>query len=268
MPVAGYDLDQEESMKRRHLILFLVFCLAFSSCTLPSSSPASTGTPSPAPTMDIPVTGIHTSTPAPVETLVEELEFPTATSTSTPSIVLAWPREQPVNCRFGPDVSYAVVGALIVGRQAEVIGKNIDITWIYVRNPSDPSTSCWLFTDLVNVEGNLEMLPVVGLPEIMVTEINVRVDPPAMNVACDAFPQSVIITAEITTNGPLVVTWYWESSTGTISNQKQVLFEAGETNTVQDYYRVDRAGDYSIRVRNTPPNSQVGEAFFKVICTP
>ena len=77
------------------------------------------------------------------------------------------------------------------------------------RNPSDPSNSCWLFADLVNVVGNLEMLPVVGPPEIMVTDIKVRVDPQTMNVACDAFPQSVIISVDITTNGPLIVTWYW-----------------------------------------------------------
>jgi hypothetical protein len=182
--------------------------------------------------------------------------------------VLASPKDQPVNCRFGPDISYAVTGALIVGRQAEVIGKNIDITWVFVRNPSDPSTSCWLFSDLINVDGNLEMLPVVGPPEIMVSDVQVSVDPAAMNVACDAFPQSVIISAKITTNGPSVVTWFWESSIGKKSDQKQVLFESGGTKLVQDYYQVDRAGDYSIQVQTVIPNSQTGEAAFKVICTP
>ncbi len=220
------------------------------------------------PTIDIPVTGVNTFTPVPVETLVEAALFPTPTVTTTPSTILAWPRAQPVNCRFGPDVSYAVIGALIQGRQAEVIGKNIDITWIYVRNPSDPSTSCWLFVDLVDVEGNLEMLPVVGPPEIMVTDIKVRIDPSSLNVGCNDFPQNVILSADITTNGPLVVTWYWESSTGLVSDQKQVLFEAGETKTVQDYYLVPRAGEYSIFVRSAPPNSQVGEAAFRAICTP
>jgi hypothetical protein len=255
-------------MKRRHLILFLLVFVLITACNMPASAPTETPLPSPQPTIDIPVTGANTSMPVPVETLVEALLFPTTTSTSTPSVVLASPREQPVNCRFGPDISYAVIGALFVGRQAEVIGKSIDIAWIYVRNPSDPSTSCWLFTDLVTVEGNLEMLPVVGAPEIMVTNIKVRIDPQVMNVACDAFPQSVIISADITTNGPLVVAWYWESSTGQVSDQKQVLFEAGETKTVQDYYLVPRAGDYSILVRNIPPNSQAGEATFKAICTP
>ena len=257
-------------MKRRHLIFFLLVLVLISSCNLPASTPAEveTALPLSQPTIDIPVTGVNTLTPVPVETLVETLLFPTTTSTSTPSVVLASPRAQPVNCRFGPDVSYAVVGALIVGRQAEVIGKNMDISWIYVRNPSDPSNSCWLFADLVNVEGNLEMLPVVGPPEIMVTDIRVRIDPRSMNVACNDFPQSVIISADITTNGPLVVTWYWESSTGLVSDQKQVLFEAGETKTVQDYYLVPRAGEYSIFVRSAPPNSQTGEAAFRAICTP
>ncbi len=257
-------------MKRRHLIVSLLFLLIILSCNIPASAPTPTETllSLSDPTVDIPVTGVKTFTPVPVETLVEAALFPTPTSTSTPSTVLASPRAQPVNCRFGPDIAYAVVGALILGRQAEVIGKNIDISWIYVRNPSDPSTSCWLFADLVNVQGNLEMLPVVGPPEIMVTDIQVRIDPPIMNVACDDFPQNIIISADITTNGPLVVTWYWESSTGAVSDPKEVLFEAGETKTVQDYYLVPQAGDYFIRVRNVPPNSQVGEATFKAICTP
>jgi hypothetical protein len=261
-------------MKRRHLIFFLLLLITISSCNLPASTatstplPAVTPLPLSQPTIDIPVTDVNTSTPIPVETLVDVILFPTTTSTPTPSTVLASPRDQPVNCRFGPDVAYTVIGALIAGRQAEVIGKNIDITWLYVRNPSDPSTSCWLYADLVSVEGNVEMLPVVGPPEIMVTDIKVRIDPPIMNVACDDFPQSVIITADITTNGPLVVTWYWESSTGQVSDQKQILFEAGETKTVQDYYQVPQVGDYSIHVRNVPPNSQVGEAAFKAVCTP
>lgn len=254
-------------MKRRHLIFVLLVFIALPACNLPG--PQSPETPSPQPTVDIlPVTGELSPTPAAVETLIEAIQFPTATSTSTPSIVLASPREQPVNCRFGPDVSYAIIGALIVGRQAEVIGKSIDITWVYVRNPSDPSTSCWLSVDFITIQGNLEALPVVGPPEIMVTRIEVRIDPSALYVACDAFPQSVIISADITTNGPLIVSWYWESSIGNISEQKQVLFEAGTTKTVQDYYQVEQAGDYSIRVRSAPPNSQVGEANFKVTCTP
>ena len=254
-------------MKRQTLFFTCVFSIVLSSCTLPGPA-ASTNTPSPQPTPNIPITGVNTSTSIPIETLVEVAQLPTATLTSTPSVILAAPREQPVNCRVGPDISYSVVGALVVGRQAEVIGKNIDVTWVYVRNPSDPSNNCWLSVDFIELNGETALLPVVGPPEIVVNDIQVSIDPATMNVACDAFPQSVIISAAITTNGPAIVTWFWESSAGIRSDQKQLLFEAGGTKIAQDFYQVDRAGDYSIRVGTIVPNLRAGEATFKAICTP
>jgi hypothetical protein len=254
-------------MKRRIIILVLLISIVLSSCTLPGAVPT-IDTPSPQPTPNIPITGVTTPTSIPIETLVDVAQLPTATVTNTPSVILAAPREQPVNCRFGPDISYAIVGALIVGRQAEVIGKNIDVTWVYVRNPSDPSNNCWLSAEFIELNGDTASLPVVGPPEIVVTDIQVSIDPSAMNVACDAFPQSVIISAEITTNGPSVVTWFWESNVGVRSDQKQLLFEAGGTKLAQDFYQVDRAGDYSIRVGSIVPNLRTGEATFKAICTP
>jgi hypothetical protein len=257
-------------MRRRFLMFVLCIVFVASSCSYPASTPT---TPALIPATGGTPTSIAVSpTPSlvPIETLiaVSELATVTETSTSTPSVTLASPREQPVNCRVGPDISYAVVGALLLGNQAEVIGKNIDITWLYVRNPSDPSTNCWLYVDLLNVEGNVDLLPVVGPPEIMVTNVKVDVEPVAINVACDAMPQSVTINARITTNGPTIVTWYWESSAGQTSNQKQILFEEGTTKTVQDYYSVYKVGDYSVRVKTVVPNIASGEANFKVICSP
>jgi hypothetical protein len=253
-------------MNRRFLIFIVVILITASSCNFPGTPPQTT-TPS-TPTLDAIPTTASTPTTVPIETLLAEVNLPTQVPSSTPSITLASAREQPVNCRFGPDVSYTIVGALNPGRQAEVIGKNPDITWLFVRNPSDPSNSCWLSADYINVEGNVDLLPVVGPPEIMVTSIKVRVDPPAMNVACDALPQSVIVTADITTNGPSIVFWQWESNTGHVSDEKQLLFESGGTKTVQDYYLVNKVADYSVQVRSTLPNTVAGEANFKVICTP
>lgn len=251
-------------MLRRFWILTVIILAA--SCNYPG--PQSTATPLSSSTPDPVTATIATPTTGPAESTPTEVPLPTLTPSSTPSITLASPREQPVNCRFGPDISYAVIGALNPGRQAEVIGKNIDITWLFVRNPSDPSTSCWLSVDFINVEGDVLLLPVVGPPEIRVTTIEVSIEPAAMNVACDAFPQSVLISAEITTNGPSIVIWQWESSVGYVSDEKQVLFEAGGTKTVQDYYVVDRVADYSIKVKSLLPNTAVGEANFRVICTP
>jgi hypothetical protein len=89
-----------------------------------------------------------------------------------------------------------------------------------------------------------------------------------MNVACDGFPRSVILSAQITTNGPAIVVWHWESSAGKSSVERELLFEEGGTKLVQDYYQVDSANDYSILVRTTLPNLFTGQANFKVTCTP
>ncbi len=253
-------------MKRCICSFLLITLITVSSCTYKYAGSTPTNPPPTEGTLGIPITSASTAEIIPSE--IVNVALPTDTATSTPSIILASPRSQPVNCRVGPDVSYAVIGALLVGRQAEVIGKNIDITWLYVRNPSDPSNNCWLSVDFINVEGSVDLLPVVGLPEIIVTSIKVNVDPVAMNVACDALPQSVVVSAQITTNGPSIVAWHWESSAGKTSEPKQILFEAGTTKTVQDYYLVDKIGDYSIQVQTTLPNIASGESTFKVVCTP
>lgn len=188
-------------MKRRLWILVLVSILT--SCNLTALEPTTTPHSTPMPAS--PTTAFSTPTLIPIETLLA-IDTPTRVPTPTSSLILAAPRDQPVNCRFGPEISYAIVGALISGRQAEVIGKNADATWWYVKNPSDPSTNCWLSADFVVVTGNVESLPVVGPPEIGVTNIRVRVDPVAMNVGCNAFPQTFTVIGQITANGPTIVT--------------------------------------------------------------
>ncbi len=247
------------------MVIALIF--GTSSCNLPASPV--TGTPAPAttPMLDTPTSSISTPSPIPVTTVLSP-DPPTAESTSTPNVFLARPKDQPVNCRFGPGISYAVTGALILGRQAEVIGRNSDSTWWYVRNPTDPSTSCWLSADFVQTVGDLQSLPVVNPPEIMVTNVHVRLDPPVLNVGCASFPQVVFISADITTSGPTTVVWHWELSTGFVSSDKQIVFAAGDTKTVQDYHQVTAVNDYIVQVQTTLPNIMTDQASFKVVCTP
>ena len=252
-------------MKNWIWIAIALFALGISSCSLPVDQ--TTETPSTQPMLEIPITSESTPTLVPIETLLA-IDTATIVPTSTPSNLLVSAKDQPVNCRFGPGTQYGIAGALNLGRQAEMIGKNLDSSWWYVRNPSDPSTLCWLAASVTDTVGNVESLPVVEPPEITVTSVNVSVDPPGMNVACDAFPQSVIMSAFITTNGPSIVIWRWELSTGKTSPEQNLLFEEGGTKMVQDYYQVDNANDYSIRVRTIVPNVVIGEANFKAICTP
>jgi hypothetical protein len=157
---------------------------------------------------------------------------------------------------------------LIVGRQAEVIGKSIDATWWYVKNPSDPSTTCWLSADFVLVVGNWDALPVVSPPEIGVNNIRVRVEPEAMNINCNAFPQTVGVTAQITTNGPSIVTWRWETSHDGASAEETLLFESEGTKEVQTILTVWNANDYWVNLHVLIPNNRSNGANYKVTCTP
>jgi len=168
----------------------VIFTLLLTSCNLTAVQPTTTPSSTPIPVISPTITSFSTPTIVPIETLLAR-DTPTVAPTATSRITLASPKDQPVNCRFGPDVSYSIVGALIVGRQAEVIGKSIDETWWYVRNPSDPSNNCWLSADFTVIVGNVAALPVVSPPEIGVTNIQVQVDPVLMNVGCAAFPQTV-----------------------------------------------------------------------------
>ena len=243
----------------------VILVVALTSCNLnvaqSTESPLSTSIPVTSPT------SFPTPTLVPFETLLAQ-DTPTPIPTATSRVILASPKEQPVNCRFGPDISYAIVGALIIGRQAEVIGKSIDETWWYVRNPSDPSNSCWLSADFISIVGNAEALPVVSPPEIGVTNIQVQVDPVSMNVGCAAFPQTVSVTSQITVNGPTIITWRWETSAGGDFAEEMLLFESEGTKEVRTILTVWSANDYWVDVHVLIPNDRSGGANFKVTCVP
>ena len=240
-------------MRKRRQIVNAILCLMIvSACNFPIS-PSSSPT-APAPTL--------TQTRVPHQT-------PTVTFTPTPVFVVAIPKSQTVNCRSGPGTAYTVIGELKPGRQAEIVGKNIDVTWLYVKNPSDPSVHCWLAVDFVVTDGNVEALPVVKPPGTTVTAITVSVEPAVINAACNAFPQLVTINIRISANGPAIVTWRWEElSTGDVSDEKSLLFEVGGTKSVQEPYQVRGARDYTMLVRTFQPNEATGRATFKAVCTP
>ena len=143
-------------MRNQFWIAVIALNLGLSSCNLPTSRPTEAPVSIPATGLDTPTSSISTPAPVPTETQVS-FELPTVTLTSTPSVFLASAKDQPVNCRFGPEISYAIVGFLVLGRQAEIIGRNEDSSWWYVRNPSDPSTSCWLSAEFIETVGDVEV---------------------------------------------------------------------------------------------------------------
>jgi len=248
-------------MTRRNLWIILVL---LTSCNLPDRM---TSTPPASPEFDSTSQAFSTPTKIPIETL---LALPTATfaPTSTPRAVLASPINQPVNCRYGPDIAYAVIGSLNVGAQAEIVGKNIDVSWWYVKNPSDPSTFCWLASGFVDVTGSVDALPVVESPPGQVSHIQLRVDPPSLNVACNSFPQYVTVYAEILANGPATVTWRWETSEGQVIDREALSYFEFGLQSIFIQYKITAARDYWIQVHVLAPNDKIGRVTFKATCVP
>lgn len=251
---------------KRYFGIVLVSCMMLTACNLPAQT---TVTPLSTPTVVSPSATFFTPTLIPIETLLARAT-PTfePIASATPRLVIASPINQPVNCRYGPSTAYSVMGGLDVGRQAEIVGKNIDVTWWYVKSPNDPSTYCWLSADLIDTTGNTDALPVVAAPLAQVSNIQLNVEPPSLNVACGSFPQYVTVTAAITTNGPSTVTWRWETSEGETFDKDPLLYLEGNSQPVLLYYRVNVAKDYWFQVHILSPNDTTGRVIFKANCVP
>src|SRR5688572_28272234 len=73
---------------------------------------------------------------------------------STSTVPLASPKDEPVNCRMGPETTWAVTGALTVGQTATIVGRNETSSWWYVQAPNDPDSPCWVASSVVNTSGN------------------------------------------------------------------------------------------------------------------
>lgn len=102
---------------------------------------------------------LDTSTPTPTST-------PAPTLTPTPTIPLISASTN-TNCRRGPSTLYAPpIGALAVGQQAEVHGRNDASTWWYISLPGRAGQFCWVWAETTDVEGNTTQLPVITPPPL------------------------------------------------------------------------------------------------------
>ena len=144
--------------------IFVVGCiiiLSISACNLPSQAPSTATAQSDAAasatalvlTANPPTA---TNTLAPADTPLPT-ETPTITPTFTPSVPMARVSEN-TNCRTGPGVIYDLVGALLVGEQAVVVGKFSAGNYWIINNP-DAAGTCWIWGQYATVTGNTAGLP-------------------------------------------------------------------------------------------------------------
>lgn len=84
------------------------------------------------------------------------------TNTFTPSVPMVSVSVD-TNCRFGPGKGYELLGALLVGEQAEIIARDPSGYYWYIKNP-DRGGFCWLWGNYATTTGNTGSLPVFTPP--------------------------------------------------------------------------------------------------------
>jgi hypothetical protein len=93
-----------------------------------------------------------TLTPLPTDTLI-----PTDTLTPTPAIPQVHV-DVNTNCRSGPGAIFDLMGYLLVGQNAEVVGQYAEDDYWVIKNPSRAG-ECWLWGYYATLEGPVGQLP-------------------------------------------------------------------------------------------------------------
>lgn len=241
-------------MRPRVWIVSLTLIVGLAGCRLPADEEPFTPAPVPVPS--------STQTLPPVAT---PTKLPTLTPRPPNLYVMA--RELPVNCRFGPGTIYEVIDGLQPFQSALVAGKDNTGLWWYVHNPNNPGAMCWASASATDFEGDTESLPVVDPPLVTVDKLEVRAEPPRVTVGCEAFPQYILLVAEISTNGPALVTWRWEMSTGEATQVGTLIFEKADTQVVQKSVVVYSPNDYWGQLHVDAPNEIITQVKFIANCT-
>jgi hypothetical protein len=173
------------SMFRKKIPAMIVLvCLVFASaCNLPGQGPAAAGTP---PVENLPIetqvalmvastltsqanlAGGMTATQEALATNTPEFTptptlSPTQTSTLTPSVPMVTVSVN-TNCRSGPSTVYDILGVMMVGHQAQVVGRSTLSDTMIIQLPSNLNVTCWLWAGNATVSGDTSGLPVFPIP--------------------------------------------------------------------------------------------------------
>jgi hypothetical protein len=106
----------------------------------------------------------------PTDTLTPTItDTPTQTITPLPSITptLSIPQisvSVPTNCRIGPGKVYPNVGYFLVGKTAQVFGRDPTNNYWYIHNPDNNAQFCWVWGQYATLAGPISDLPVFTPP--------------------------------------------------------------------------------------------------------
>ena len=233
-------------MKRLVLLAGLIITLV--GCTTQNTPPPPTPIPATA-TQFIPTPTSVPPTPTPVE-------IPVQVNTEL------------ANCRFGPGTVYQTMNEIRGGRLLNAVGRDMTSTWWQVEDPINPGGYCWVAAEVTTLQGEAEQLPIIGAPLVTITKAELRVEPNRIVVNCNEFPQTVFFEAAVTANGPTLLTWQWEASTGVVSDVGTLIFEESGTQMINEFYRINAPNEYWVKLKILTPNQFEEQVTFPVSCTP
>jgi len=165
-------------LKKKWTLLLYLIILASLACV--TNTPLAQ-VPTPRPTRTAVATFTHTPLP-PTATIVTTVE-PTATPsgdtatpmvadapvessvppTDTPDTTVRITITQGINVRAGPGTAYDTLGSATVGSTSIAMGRNADGSWLQIEYPENSGARGWVFTELIEVSGPQETLPIVNV---------------------------------------------------------------------------------------------------------
>ena len=106
-----------------------------------------------------------TSTPANTATPTKT-SAPTNTSAPAPTVpgAPAVTALENANVREGPSVNFKVVGALLQGQSATILGRLPNAPWFYISFTTGPGGKGWIAASTVTTSGDVNSVPVVNSP--------------------------------------------------------------------------------------------------------
>lgn len=256
-------------MNIRTTAILLVLILFISACNLPR--PAA---PSPTPIEANQGQPVLRITPSPKNGLLPA-NPPVFSPTNTPgqipvtgSTPMVTPASAAVNCRFGPGTGYLAVGGLKQGASVPVLGKSADGAWWQIQNPNDILNTCWVSASVTNVSGNAAAVPIARPPQASVTLVTVDT-PASLHVpGCLGPVKPLVLTGAIDANGPVMVTYHFETQQGGALPTRSVNISRSGPQKVSEtgFTPPLVAGTYWVKLFVTAPNSLSAQTNYTITC--
>ena len=176
-------------MRTKILISVLVLFSLLASCNMPAGQVTITGPSEVAPVSSDPnalATAVELTAVARVTEIagsavpatLTSTAIPTATWTSVPAVA-AGPCSPLVtatvnaNVRSGPDTAYDIVGSLVLGQTATIVGRNDAYTWWYIDYPGVAGNHAWIAGSVVTSACVPAVVQVVAAPPLPATPTEV-----------------------------------------------------------------------------------------------